>query len=143
MDWETDEIDLPQNSDCSKLGDQNNKMDEEEESEVLMVRLKEGLKEAMRSCQSWVRFRTGVFPGERSRSKVLYICLSSKPQRLGTVQMVKCKNMRHSQKAFNPLEGQALLIIILTTPIGILVDISDGCGAQGTKNKKIMNQTET
>ncbi|KAI8461518.1 hypothetical protein BY996DRAFT_6510794 [Phakopsora pachyrhizi] len=31
MDWETDEIDLPQNSDCSKLGDQNNKMDEEEE----------------------------------------------------------------------------------------------------------------
>ncbi|CAH7676935.1 hypothetical protein PPACK8108_LOCUS12046 [Phakopsora pachyrhizi] len=49
MDWETDEIDLPQNSDCSKLGDQNNKMDEEEESEVLMVRLKEGLKEAMRS----------------------------------------------------------------------------------------------
>ncbi|CAH7675831.1 hypothetical protein PPACK8108_LOCUS10905 [Phakopsora pachyrhizi] len=29
MDWETDEIDLPQNSDCSKLGDQNNKMDEE------------------------------------------------------------------------------------------------------------------
>ncbi|CAH7682611.1 hypothetical protein PPACK8108_LOCUS15608 [Phakopsora pachyrhizi] len=49
MDWETDEIDLPQNSDCSKLGDQNNKMDEEEESEVLMVRLKEGLKEEMRS----------------------------------------------------------------------------------------------
>ncbi|CAH7684317.1 hypothetical protein PPACK8108_LOCUS18423 [Phakopsora pachyrhizi] len=50
MDQETDEIDLPQNSDCSKLGDQNNKMDEEEEeSEVLMVRLKEGLKEAMRS----------------------------------------------------------------------------------------------
>ncbi|KAI8454289.1 hypothetical protein BY996DRAFT_6546654 [Phakopsora pachyrhizi] len=49
MDWETDEIDLPQNSDCSKLGDQNNKMNEEEESEVLMVRLKEGLKEAMRS----------------------------------------------------------------------------------------------
>ncbi|KAI8453719.1 hypothetical protein BY996DRAFT_6568994 [Phakopsora pachyrhizi] len=49
MDWETDEIDLPQNSDCSKLGDQNNKMDEEEESEVLMIRLKEGLKEAMRS----------------------------------------------------------------------------------------------
>ncbi|CAH7666630.1 hypothetical protein PPACK8108_LOCUS978 [Phakopsora pachyrhizi] len=49
MDWKTDEIDLPQNSDCSKLGDQNNKMDEEEESEVLMVRLKEGLKEAMRS----------------------------------------------------------------------------------------------
>ncbi|CAH7673464.1 hypothetical protein PPACK8108_LOCUS8327 [Phakopsora pachyrhizi] len=49
MDWETDEIDLPQNSDCSKLGDQNNKMDEEEESEVLMVRLKEVLKEAMRS----------------------------------------------------------------------------------------------
>ncbi|KAI8450643.1 hypothetical protein BY996DRAFT_6457967 [Phakopsora pachyrhizi] len=37
MDWETDEIDLPQNSDCSKLGDQNNKMDEEEESEVLMI----------------------------------------------------------------------------------------------------------
>ncbi|CAH7671181.1 hypothetical protein PPACK8108_LOCUS5939 [Phakopsora pachyrhizi] len=31
MDWETDEIDLPQNSDCSKLGDQNNKMNEEEE----------------------------------------------------------------------------------------------------------------
>ncbi|KAI8443679.1 hypothetical protein BY996DRAFT_6534537 [Phakopsora pachyrhizi] len=31
MDWETNEIDLPQNSDCSKLGDQNNKMDEEEE----------------------------------------------------------------------------------------------------------------
>ncbi|KAI8447360.1 hypothetical protein BY996DRAFT_6478951 [Phakopsora pachyrhizi] len=31
MDQETDEIDLPQNSDCSKLGDQNNKMDEEEE----------------------------------------------------------------------------------------------------------------
>ncbi|KAI8444514.1 hypothetical protein BY996DRAFT_6444904 [Phakopsora pachyrhizi] len=31
MDWETDEVDLPQNSDCSKLGDQNNKMDEEEE----------------------------------------------------------------------------------------------------------------
>ncbi|CAH7674771.1 hypothetical protein PPACK8108_LOCUS9706 [Phakopsora pachyrhizi] len=31
------------------LGDQNNKMDEEEESEVLMARLKEGLKEAMRS----------------------------------------------------------------------------------------------
>ncbi|CAH7689796.1 hypothetical protein PPACK8108_LOCUS24936, partial [Phakopsora pachyrhizi] len=60
MDWETNEIDLPQNSDCSKLGDQNNKMDEEEESEVLM-------------------------------------------------------------KDFNPLEGQALLIIILTTPIGILV----------------------
>ncbi|CAH7681924.1 hypothetical protein PPACK8108_LOCUS14601 [Phakopsora pachyrhizi] len=49
MDWETDEVDLPQNSDCSKLGDQNNKMDEEEESEVLMVRLKEGLKEEMRS----------------------------------------------------------------------------------------------
>ncbi|CAH7689288.1 hypothetical protein BY996DRAFT_6492071 [Phakopsora pachyrhizi] len=49
MDRETDEIDLPQNSDCSKLGDQNNKMNEEEESEVLMVRLKEGLKEAMRS----------------------------------------------------------------------------------------------
>ncbi|KAI8444454.1 hypothetical protein BY996DRAFT_6502352 [Phakopsora pachyrhizi] len=42
-------IDLPQNSDCSKLEDQNNKMDEEKESEVLMVRLKEGLKEAMRS----------------------------------------------------------------------------------------------
>ncbi|CAH7685143.1 hypothetical protein PPACK8108_LOCUS19619 [Phakopsora pachyrhizi] len=37
------------NSDCSKLGDQNNKMNEEEESEVLMVRLKEGLKEAIRS----------------------------------------------------------------------------------------------
>ncbi|KAI8456931.1 hypothetical protein BY996DRAFT_6476478 [Phakopsora pachyrhizi] len=36
MDRETNEIDLPQNSDCSKLGDQNNKMDEEEESEVLM-----------------------------------------------------------------------------------------------------------
>ncbi|KAI8450442.1 hypothetical protein BY996DRAFT_6553457 [Phakopsora pachyrhizi] len=61
MDWETNEIDLPQNSDCSKLGDQNNKMDEEEESEVLMVRLKEGLKEAM-------RFRTGVIPGERKTS---------------------------------------------------------------------------
>ncbi|KAI8451057.1 hypothetical protein BY996DRAFT_6445398 [Phakopsora pachyrhizi] len=37
MDRETDEIDLPQNSDCSKLGDQNNKMNEEEESEVLMI----------------------------------------------------------------------------------------------------------
>ncbi|CAH7690998.1 hypothetical protein PPACK8108_LOCUS26523 [Phakopsora pachyrhizi] len=49
MDRETEEIDLPQNSDCSKLEDQNNKMDEEKESEVLMVRLKEGLKEAMRS----------------------------------------------------------------------------------------------
>ncbi|KAI8459170.1 hypothetical protein BY996DRAFT_6538945 [Phakopsora pachyrhizi] len=60
MDREIDEIDLPQNSDCSKLGDQNNKMNEEEESEVLM-------------------------------------------------------------KDFNPLERQALLIIILTTPIGNLV----------------------
>ncbi|CAH7672368.1 hypothetical protein PPACK8108_LOCUS7167 [Phakopsora pachyrhizi] len=38
MDWETDEIDLPENSDCSKLGDQNNKMDEEEEKRLQSVR---------------------------------------------------------------------------------------------------------
>ncbi|KAI8459806.1 hypothetical protein BY996DRAFT_3429734 [Phakopsora pachyrhizi] len=49
MGQDAGETDLPQNSDGGKLGDQEIKTDEEKESEVLMVRLKEGLKEAMRS----------------------------------------------------------------------------------------------